>query len=220
MPRSLTSAIKAQFAAVRLAPVMFVEALFASGYVRMWSGYSSISWNGQTWQGGTRADVTNPVHVAISTISESSAVEANGIVITASSIPSSFLLKILADCRQNYPVTIWLGAQNLDTAAIIADPAIAFRGRMDVPQLSDDGETCSVSITVENRLIDLQHQRERRYTHEDQQIDHPGDLGFQYVPQLQDTNLVWGAASSKPPSSSGGGPTGPVPMHAPWGGGY
>jgi hypothetical protein len=30
-------------------------------------------WNGLTWQGGTRDDVTNPVFVAISTISESAA---------------------------------------------------------------------------------------------------------------------------------------------------
>jgi hypothetical protein len=215
MPRTLTSAIKTQFAAPRLAPVMFAEALFLSGYVRMWSGYSSISWNGLTWQGGTRDDVTNPVFVAISTISESAAVEANGIVITASNIPSAFFAKVLAECRQNYPVTIWLGAQDLDSAAIIADPAIAFRGRMDVPQMQDDGATCSVAITVENRLIDLQHQRERRYTHEDQQIDHPGDLGFQFVPQLQDTSLVWGAASAKPASSLGGGPTGPVPIRGP-----
>jgi hypothetical protein len=60
-------------------------------------------------------------------------------------------------------------------------------------------------------MIDLQRPRERRYTHEDQQIDHPGDMGFEYVSQLQELNLAWGKATATVPSSAGGG--GPVGAH-------
>lgn len=209
MPRDLTLAQASNLAAQRLAPVMFVEAQFLSGYIRMWSGYGSIVWNSQTWQGGANGDIDNPIIASLSSIAETSDVQAGGVVITLSAIPSNFIARILAECRQNYPITIWVGTQDLDTAAIVADPAIAFKGRMDVPQLSDAGDTCSLGITIENALIDLQRQRERRYTHEDQQIDHPGDLGFEYVPQLQDSSVVWGAATAKPASSQFGGPTGP-----------
>jgi hypothetical protein len=32
----------------------------------------------------------------------------------------------------------------------------------------------------------------RRYTQEDQQRDYPGDLGFQFVNSIQESQIFWG----------------------------
>jgi hypothetical protein len=58
--------------------------------------------------------------------------------------------------------------------------------------MDEQAETATVSISYEGRLIDLERPRARRYTHDDQQIDFPGDRGFEYVPTLQEWNGVWG----------------------------
>lgn len=79
----------------------------------------------------------------------------------------------------------------VEDAVVIADPFLAFEGRLDVPDISDDGESCTVRVSYESRLIDLERPRERRITHEDQQIDYPGDLGREYVASLQDKVVVW-----------------------------
>jgi len=76
--------------------------------------------------------------------------------------------------------------------ALVADPAIAFAGRLDVPEIDDNGQTATITISYESRLVDLERPRERRYTHEDQQIDYSGDLGFEYVAAIQEWNGVWG----------------------------
>jgi hypothetical protein len=54
-----------------------------------------------------------------------------------------------------------------------------------------------LAIRVEKELIDSRT-RGRRYTHEDQQIEHAGDLGFEYVAGLADKEITWGTAKIRP----------------------
>jgi hypothetical protein len=212
MSRNLTSALQTEFAKQGLCPIVLVQAQFTSGTIYVWSGIGTLSWNGHPWLGvGTLG--------SISTLSEGTEVEAQGIAIGLSGIPSDLILQILGECRPNAPVKVWLGA--VDSAgAVIVDPYQSFSGRMDVPEIQEGAETCSVSIHVENRLIDLGRARERRWTHEDQKIDYPTDLGFEYVASLQEWNGLWGKqgvgipVSAAPPGGDGytGGP------HSPGGG--
>ena len=61
--------------------------------------------------------------------------------------------------------------------------------------IKDSGETSTIELTVESRLIDLQRQRERRFTDADQKYFYPGDTGLQYVAGLQDQVIYWGAST-------------------------
>ena len=61
-----------------------------------------------------------------------------------------------------------------------------------MPEITDDAETCRITISYESRLIDLNTARSWRYTHESQQALHPGDLGFEYVAAIQDREVTWG----------------------------
>lgn len=76
--------------------------------------------------------------------------------------------------------------------ALLEDPFLCFSGRADKPQIVPDPNNAIVGVAYESRLIDAGRRRERRYTTEDQQIDYPADLGYDYVPSLQDTVLAWG----------------------------
>jgi len=95
------------------------------------------------------------------------------------------------EARQGKPGRVWLGLLT-DAREIIADPVQAFTGRLDVPEIADTGESCTVTISYENRLIDLGTPRNWRYTHESQQALAPGDQGFAFVTTIQDKEITWG----------------------------
>ena len=72
----------------------------------------------------------------------------------------------------------------------IADPIIIFRGRMDLMEISL-GEEGVVRVRLENRLADWERPRVRRYTAEDQEAEHPGDLGFRFLSVTTEKELIW-----------------------------
>lgn len=196
MARSLTTAFKNSITAVQVTPVLIFYADFPTGAVRCWSGYGDLSWGGNTYTGiGNFGGVDR--------VDESSDQSAKGITFSLTGIPSSLIAIALADAYQGRTCSLWLGT--LDSAgALIADPYLFFSGRMDVMEIEDGGETASIKLTGENRLIDLNRARARRYTHEDQQIEYAGDLGLEYVAGLQDKKIYWGVAgpqASLPPGA-------------------
>tara|TARA_R100000988_G_scaffold100173_2_gene70301 strand:+ start:519 stop:1421 length:903 start_codon:yes stop_codon:yes gene_type:complete len=72
------------------------------------------------------------------------------------------------------------------------NPFILFDGFMDKMTIQDSGEKADITIACESALIALQKAKVRRYTAEDQKIDNPLDLGFDFVPDIQDLVIVWG----------------------------
>lgn len=188
MARSLTADFKNHIAGVAVTPILLFYADFPSGAVRVWSGYGNLSWRGNTYTG-----VGN--FGGVDRVDESSDQSAKGIVFSLSGIPSSLISVALADAYQGRTCTLWLGALD-STGAVIADPYQFFSGRMDVMEIEDGGDTAIIRLTGENRLIDLNRPRARRYTHEDQQIDYAGDLGLEYVAGLQDKKIYWGVAGA------------------------
>ena len=76
--------------------------------------------------------------------------------------------------------------------SLVIDPYLLQQGKLDIGIIEDNGETCTIAVTYEGRLIDLERPRESRYTHEDQQRFFPGDKGFDQVEALQDRELTWG----------------------------
>jgi hypothetical protein len=197
MARDLTPAMVAELAKAGIKPAMFVEMVFLSGVSRVWSGPGTKAWNNYNWTGlGEFASITK--------ITEDQEIRAGGITLGLTGIPTTLISQVLTECRQRYPVNIWFGL--LDTnEAVIADPFQCYSGRMDVPTILEGAQECSVAITVENKLIDMNRTRERRYTHGDQQIDYPGDLGFQYVASMQEWNGVWGKGNAVPSGTPSGG---------------
>ena len=188
MSRTITPAVIAELASGQVRPAIFFEAQFPSGFLRLWSGLGSITWGGQTWVGAGTL-------MGIGAIEESADVVATGTTISLSGIPTDLVSLCLADARQGMPGKVWIGFMSA-AGAVIADPILAFAGRLDVPSIMDGAERCEIQITYESRLIDLNRSREWRYTHESQQQFSAGDRGFEYVSALQDKELRWGMGTS------------------------
>ena len=75
--------------------------------------------------------------------------------------------------------------------ALVADPFVAFKGRMDSMDI-ELGKTASIQIGIESRLVDWDKARIRRYTNEDQQNYFAGDKGLEFMSEMVDKQLVWG----------------------------
>jgi hypothetical protein len=171
-------------AASALRPAIFVEAHFQSGPVYLWTGFGSVTWSGQIWLGiGTLGE--------ISTIEEGGSLEARGISIGLSAFDSNLLPLVVDEVSQGLPVIVRLGLFD-SSGTLIADPVISFAGRMDQPTLTMSGETASISINCENRLVDMNIAVDRRYTDEDQKLDYPSDRGFEWVNAIQEVTIIWG----------------------------
>ncbi len=114
-----------------------------------------------------------------------------GFEVTVSGMPSDKIALAFGSVRKNRPGRLWLALFD-SSGAIVADPYLLKYGRFDMIPIQDDGKTCTLTAKYEDRLIGLSIPRERRYTHEDQQLRAPGDLGFEYVQGLQDASFLLG----------------------------
>lgn len=103
-------------------------------------------------------------------------------------------LEVLVRELRRDKARMYLGFINEDFTTLIADPFLIFDGRMDTAEIADGGDTATITLTAESRLRDLERVRTRRYTDADQQSRFPGDKGLEYVPSLQDKQIVWGRA--------------------------
>ena len=75
---------------------------------------------------------------------------------------------------------------------------------MDTMTIAEAGEYSSITIAVENKLIAFERIKIRRYTAEDQKIDHPTDKGFEFVTAIVEKEIIWGRPTGAAGGSSGG----------------
>lgn len=158
-----------------------VELEFDSGTVRIWNGYGDLTFNGNTYTGGGNL-------VSISPIQEDAEISAKGASMSLSGISSTILSYALNENYKYRIANIHIGTLSNGTIASYK----VFSGRMDVMTISEEGDTCSIVLTAESRLIDLERPRVRRWTSEDQKSLYAGDKGFDFVNSLQEKEIQWG----------------------------
>lgn len=187
MSRTLSTAMQAVATAEVVRPIYLVDLEFASGSIYLWSGLGDLTFNSNTYLGA--GDL-----LAIGAVQESTDLTAAGAQITLGGIKQSLLLLARDEPYQGRPLTIRLGAFD-ENGDLISSPVIMFRGFMDVMTIADAGDTSTIVVTAENKLIAFQTTSVRRYTAEDQKIEHPADKGFEFVAKIQEKEIVWGRPS-------------------------
>jgi len=200
MSRTLSTAMQAVATAEIVRPIYLVDLEFASGSIYLWSGLGDLSFNSNTYIGA--GDL-----LSISSVQESTELTATGAQITLGGIKQSLLTLARDEPYQGRPLTIRLGAFD-ENGDLIASPVIVFSGFMDVMTINDSGETSTITVSAENKLIVFQKTAVRRYTAEDQKIEHPTDKGFEFVAKIQEKEIVWGRPS--PASMNTGGRGNPL----------
>lgn len=163
-----------------------VDLAFDSGNIRMWTGYGDKTINSQTYTGTGNL-------LTIDGLEEASDLSARGTTLTMNGLDSTIVTYALTEEYQGRLVRIYWGVGN-NTVEV-------FSGYMDKMSIQDAGETSTISLTVESRLIALERPNIRRYTRESHAAVRTAkglsgtDTFFDWVTKLQDKPVVWGRAS-------------------------
>lgn len=184
MSRSLTTGMQSAVIADLVRPITLVQCAFDSGNLNLWSGIGDLTVDSVDYVGAGSL-------LSIGEIAETSELSANGITVTLSGVTSPLLSKARDEDYQGRELKVLLGA--MDAAnGVISNPVVVFSGFMDTMVINDGGETATIQVTVENRLIEFERTRVRRYTAEDQKIDYPTDKGLEFVAEMAEKEIIWG----------------------------
>tara|TARA_Y100000310_G_scaffold326175_1_gene390721 strand:+ start:327 stop:884 length:558 start_codon:yes stop_codon:yes gene_type:complete len=185
MARDLTAGVITEVTAATLTPILLVKLNFDGGALTLWNGIGDLVFSGDTYTGA--GDLGG-----ISTWVETEEIRATGLTFSLSAIPASIISTALTEQYQGRSAKVYLGFFDSDDA-IISDPYLIFDGRMDVMTIEENGETANITLSAETILIALERANERRYTEQDQKDEYAGDTFFDFVTQLQDSEIIWGS---------------------------
>lgn len=176
--------------------------------LRLWTGQGTLVLeDGTSWVG--TGNLLN-----ISAIEETSELAVKGATLTLSGVPSEVLSLALSEPYQGRVCNIYFGTFsqgsilqesssyillqdgsriNLETTD--KDFSEIFSGYMDQMNIEESGETSTIQLLVENKLVDLERARVARFTSGYQKSIYAGDLGLDFVEDLQDKQISWGRKS-------------------------
>ena len=116
--------------------------------------------------------------------------QANGVKISLSGVPTDLVSVALNENYQGREAIIYFGT--MSGGAVVSTPYALFKGFIDIMVIQENADVSTIGLTAENKLINLEQSKVRRFTSEDQKIDFPNDKGFDFVAGLQDKEIVWG----------------------------
>ena len=178
--RGIDSLLNAALNAETISPFFAVDLDFDSAPVYLWSGYNDLTIDGKTYLGAGQL-------LSISTVDETTEMQAKGATITISGIPSSLISLAISEPYQGRECRIYFGLAN-DPSGYLE----IFSGELDQMNVTEREDTCTIELLAENVLIKLERPVVRRFTAEDQKSRFPADRGLEFVAGLQDKEIYWG----------------------------
>ncbi|MEZ0263022.1 MAG: hypothetical protein ACAH80_18600 [Alphaproteobacteria bacterium] len=160
---------------------LLMEADFDSAPVRLFTGTGTITIDGVDYLGSGKL-------ISMSPAQETAEIQATNATIQLSGVQQADIAVALTEKYRGRACRLKL-AFFTDAGVLIGEPVPIFSGRMDV--MTDNGDTANpiITMTAENDLVRLSVAKHRNRTHEDQQIDYPGDRGLEFVPAMQNKTL-------------------------------
>ena len=209
MSRIVSTGFSEELDQTVIQPFLAVDLLFDSpNELYFWTGLGNLEVGGNTYIG--TADILN-----ISPIEETTEIAARGAQFIMTGLPASLVSLALTEPYQGRIAKVYFGLIPMPARLLAEDGSVLtaedlypisiapdintefveiFSGYMDVMSINDASDTATIAVSVENRLIDLERARSRRYTSEDQkQISgFTTDAGFDFVTDMQDKEIRWG----------------------------
>lgn len=206
MSKPITTTFAARLAAVEKRPFYAVEIDFDTAPLYIWTGVGNISSGGKTYLGTGEL-------LRISGLDEVADMSAKGATVTLNGLDPALISTALQEPYQRRECRIYFGLMDAAPDYLLTESgevittelgeplvvdyeelpmSLAFAGRVDRMPISSDGQSCSITTTVESRWVDLERARVRRYTHESQQTRFSGDTFFSFVADMQHKKVEWG----------------------------
>lgn len=165
-------------------PVLLAKLEFDGGDVLAHTRLGDIVYNGDTYLGIGQFG-------GVSSSEEASDLSRTPLNLTLSNIPGDLGAVVLGEHYQGRRATLYLGYLDAATQQLVGDPAILYRGRIDTAEI-EQGDTFTVSVSIESRFAAWDKAIIRRYNNADQQSRYSGDRGLEFVEQAADKQIVWG----------------------------
>ena len=197
MARELQSTIQTAVGQEIVETAFLIHLGFDSGTEYLWSGSGDMSWNGHTYVGAGEIG-------QLSGVTEGEDMKADVMTLTLNHIPTSGLGDLMVEITTNDPVgRPWsMHLATMDEGGITASQEITsgFMGAVSMR----DGAVGGITIELVNEAVLLNHTHIVRMDNDNQQNLYAGDLGCQFVTDLDD-EIMWGKA---PPHRVGSGGSG------------
>jgi hypothetical protein len=187
--------LSGQFDRPSLLVFVAVEIALASGFLRLIDGSGSVTFAGRTFAG---QDPQLGVLNSLEPITDGFGDNAPGLKISINP-PTSDAAAILAgEDMQGRSVLLWLGVLDPYTGTVVPDPVLVFVGEVDQGILTVALGTRGIDlqcVSIWERLFD--DAQGVRLTNAYHQAAWPGELGFEFVTDIQ-RQLPWGADAPRP----------------------
>lgn len=185
MSRGLSSPNLAASQAAHVRPLLFVEMRFDSGTSYLHNGLGSFTWGGHSWLGYGALGAVGPIE-------EGDSLSPYAVQLTLTGIDSAFLTIAQSTEIFERRVIIYIGFID-DNGALTADPDELWSGSMEHMTINLGGGADSITLQAESELIAHSFANGALFTDEDQQKRHSGDTFFEFLSQLQNARIQWGA---------------------------
>ena len=209
--RTLTAAVSTETEQNDYRMALFVELEFDTDPVYVWTGVGTLTYTMPTVgvYGGVSRDWVGVGDLGgMDGIAESSDRSQNGVRLHMTGIDNDLLSNALTQDYQGRTAVIWLVYFD-DAGAIVADPFVVFGGEMDVIEVIEGDERGTVFVYCESLDGKLRRKSETLLTNEEQQRLYPGDLGLEFVADLQSREILWGKEGAPINGPGSGGILGP-----------
>ena len=173
-------------------PFFAVDLLFDTPQY-YWTGLGDLTVAGVTYGGA--GNLLN-----ISALPETSEIKAANATISLSGINGALLSTALQTQYHGRLARVKFGLG--DPVALVE----IFVGYMDQMTIEEGPDSCTISLSLESRLVDLERPRPIRFTTESQRMRFPNktpDKAFEFINDLQTKPLMWGRGVRM--SAGGGG---------------
>jgi len=191
MSRTIPSSLLSVLGNPEIEPFYAVEMQFDSGTMRIWTGYGDKGINSQTYTGTGNL-------LKIEGLEETSDLSAAGTTLTLNGLDSTIITYALTEEYQGRLAKIYWGINGVVDSNNDALVIEVFSGYMDQMIIQDQGDSSTIQLSLESRLIVLERPNIRRYTSESQKGVRAqdglvgNDSFFNWVTQLQDKRVPWG----------------------------
>jgi len=184
--RDITTVVENALDDEVIEPFFAIELLFDSAPIRLWTGIGDATIDGETYIGtGNLLD--------ISSVEETTEIAVRGATITLSGMSSEVISLALQSPYQGRVCNMYFGVAN---GSVYSNLTQIFSGYMDEMNIDEGADFGTIELKVENKLIDLERARVRRFTNYYQKAVYPNDKGLEFVESLQDKEIVWGRSVS------------------------
>jgi hypothetical protein len=186
MNRGASAAALAQIAAASNRPFHLFEIYLDGATARSTDAFRNIDWGGNTYYAlGHYLDFGG--------VEETAELQVNSVRLTLSGVDGVYVSLFMTHNYIDRRMVIRKAFLAADDSVVV-DPFPLFDGRCDAPEINEDPSNgqCTVGFTAASHWVDFERKPGRHTNHDEQQIWFPGDMGFEYVSQIGNTEMKWG----------------------------